>query len=82
MSFAPKATIMDARDVSRALGRISHEIVERNHEALKWVEEFSAFDEPYVHHRFGDDIKVLMVREAVLGAAKATDTKQGRARHG
>jgi pyrimidine operon attenuation protein/uracil phosphoribosyltransferase len=33
MSFTPKATIMDARDVSRALARISHEIVERNHGA-------------------------------------------------
>ncbi|MCA1833329.1 MAG: bifunctional pyr operon transcriptional regulator/uracil phosphoribosyltransferase PyrR [Actinomycetota bacterium] len=33
MNFTPKATIMDARDVTRALGRISHEIVERNHGA-------------------------------------------------
>ena len=29
--FAPKATVMSAEDVRRALTRIAHEIVERNH---------------------------------------------------
>ncbi len=30
MTFTPKATLMDAQDVARALTRIAHEIVERN----------------------------------------------------
>ena len=30
LTFEPKATILDAGDVTRAIGRIAHEIVERN----------------------------------------------------
>ncbi len=38
-------------------------IIDPKHPAMRGIEEFSTFDEPYVHHRLADDLKLLMVRE-------------------
>jgi putative membrane-bound dehydrogenase-like protein len=65
-----------------AISEFQPKIIDSKHEAMKGVEEFSAFDEPYVHHRLGDDIKLLMVRET-RGGQKEPWTwvrKQGKGR--
>jgi putative membrane-bound dehydrogenase-like protein len=39
-------------------------IVDGKHPAMKGVEEYEAWDETYEHHRLGDDLRLLMVRES------------------
>jgi pyrimidine operon attenuation protein/uracil phosphoribosyltransferase len=36
MTLNPKATLMDAQDLTRALTRIAHEIIERNKGTDAW----------------------------------------------
>jgi len=44
-------------------GTFVADIIQADHPALNGVEEFSTWDETYVHHKIAEDINVLMERE-------------------
>lgn len=44
-------------------GTFTADIIQADHPALAGVEEFSTWDETYVHHKISEDINVLMERQ-------------------